>query len=226
MAGALWLMVSPLASGPVLAGDRVSQPLAGARSADVTISPGATRLHVSALGDSSSLIEGTVYANQGEQVAQESRVSGDTAVFVIRSQGSRMYTGGNDRNRAWDLALNGGVPLRLTVNAGAGQNDLDLARLNVASLNVNAGVGQTIITLPATGKYQAKIGGGVGEVVVNVPKGLATRIQVRTGLGSSLVWGEQRLGNYAVTSSGYDTAASSVDLDVSCGVGRIVIQAY
>jgi hypothetical protein len=124
----------------------------------------------------------------------------------------------------WDLRLATDVPLRLKINNAVGESTLDLARLALSSLDVDMGVGKTTVILSPSGRYQATLNLGVGELVVRIPKDMAYRVQVRSGLGSSLVFGERRLGNVNLTSPGYETAESRVDLSVKCGVGSIVVQ--
>ncbi len=226
IAGGVWLALSPAVGGQELPSETIGQPLPAARLADVTINPGLGRLRLSALTETGKLAAGTVSLERGEQTTSDLRISGDTAYYTLKSQGWRSFGGWFGANRTWDLQLTGELPLRLKTSNGMGESDLDLARLNLASLDVSTGMGKTTVTLPGRGQFQAKVSAGMGEVIVNIPAGMAARIHARTGLGVSRVFGQQGFGNVSMTTPGYETAESRVELEVSCGMGSVVIQKY
>jgi hypothetical protein len=78
--------------------------------------------------------------------------------------------------------------------------------------------------MPAHGKFQAHVSGGIGEVTVRIPSGLAARIHLSAGLGSTDISGVyQRQGDLYV-SPGFDAAGDRVELEVSGGVGKVTVQ--
>jgi hypothetical protein len=89
---------------------------------------------------------------------------------------------------------------------------------------VNGGVGQVRLELPSQGRLRGKISGGIGQVIVTVPQGVAARIRASGGLGGVSVAGRfQRDGRYYIVGN-YDTADNRVDLDISGGVGEVVVR--
>src|SRR5262249_3424933 len=113
--------------------ETISRPVGTAHRADIDIGMGAGRLHLGALSESNSLIEGTIAKLGGEQVSQDFSISGDSATFKLRSQASWAFPFRERRGDQieWSLLVNRDIPLRLRVDTGAGQATLDLARLQV-----------------------------------------------------------------------------------------------
>jgi hypothetical protein len=230
--GAVWFAVTqaPMFVGETLTSDRIVQELAGATSADVRISFGAGSLRIGALEDSGNLIEGTVLTGPSETVRRDYRRDGDVARYELRNEGVTVGPwpwGGRRQNglpRTWELDLASSVPMALRVSTGVGESVIDLSGLKVTDLDVNSGVGQTRLTLPAQGRVNAKVSGGVGQLIVTVPEGMAARIHASAGIGGVSASGRfQRDGRDYVTGN---TAAADnrIDLDISGGVGEVVIR--
>ncbi|HET9224613.1 MAG TPA: LiaF domain-containing protein [Roseiflexaceae bacterium] len=223
---AIWWTGFWLPTGMAVTSEAISQPLGAARRGDIDIGMGAGRLHVGALSETDNLIEGTIARASGEQVLRDFALSGDLAMFKLRSQAAWAFPFREQRGERveWNLLLNRAVPLRVQIDTGAGQATLELARLQVVSLDVNTGVGQTTLTLPQQGQVQARVNGGIGETVVIIPASMAARIEATTGLGQVHVVGNyQREGKVSI-SPGYQSAANRVELIVNGGIGSITIQ--
>ena len=233
IAGAVWLAVTatPLVTGQVFTGqalttERVAQELVGATSADVRIAFGAGSLRIGALKDSGNLIEGTIGTGPGERVTRDFRVDGGVARLQLKSEGISIMPFGRHRyDQTWSLDLSSSVPMALNVSTGVGQSTLDLSSLKVTDLHVSSGVGQTEVWLPAHGRITARVSGGVGQLIVTIPEGMAARIHGSAGLGGLSVaprFARQGGGNYV--SANYATADDRVDLDISGGVGEVVVR--
>ena len=233
IAGAVWLAVTatPLVTGQVFTGralttEQVVQELAGATSADVRIAFGTGSLRVGALKDSGNLIEGAIATGPGERIIHDFQLNGGVARFELRNEGMSFGPfGWRHGDRTWSLDLSSSVPMALNVSTGVGQSTLDLSSLKVTDLRVSSGVGQTEVWLPAHGHVTARVSGGVGQLIVTVPDGMAARIHGSAGLGGLSVaprFARQGGGNYV--SANYATADERVDLDISGGVGEVVVR--
>ncbi len=214
------------ASTGALTTETVSQPLNGAKRAEVTIGFGAGGLNIKALDESAGLIEGKVMLSPTEHLTRQASSSGDTLKFELRSRGiSTVWPGQTwDGDKVWDLGLNRDVPIRLEINTGVGRSNLDLSNLNVTELDLQGGVGQVNLNLPQRGRLDAKIQGGVGEVIVTVPKGVATRIRTEGGLGDISVRGAYDRSGNTYTSPGFSSAENRVDLRIQGGIGRVIVR--
>jgi hypothetical protein len=225
--GAVWYVVTqlPAVTGQAITTDRIVQERADASSADVRIGFGAGQLRIGALKDSPNLIEGTVVTGPGERVLRDFRVEGGVARFTLRSEGVPVGLWGQRGDyRRWSLDLSPSVPMVLEISTGVGQSTLDLSALKVTGLKVSSGVGETEVRLPGRGRVSAKVSGGIGKLTITVPDGMAARIHASTGLGSLSISSRFARQDDVYVSSNYFTAEDRIDLDISGGVGEIVIR--
>jgi hypothetical protein len=226
--GAVWFAVTqvPLRTGQTLTTNQIAQQLGDATSSDVQISFNVGSLRIGALKDSGNLIEGTVDAGPGETITSDYHVDGSVARYQLKSQGVPFMPFGRSRyDQSWNLGLSSSVPMALHVSTGVGEATLDLSGLQVTELDVSSGVGQTLVQMPARGQLRAKVSGGIGQVVVTLPEGMAARIHGSAGLGGLTVsprFTSQGSGQYV--SPNYDTAQDRVDLNISGGIGQVVVR--
>lgn len=220
--GLLWMWnARPGAQGAL---EQISIPLGQVNLAQIRLAPGVGQLEVSALEESSpSLVEGQIRLLPGERLERRSDVQGSEAMVALEARGR---TSGSVRSReGWELRLSPRADLRLIVDSGVGETVLNLRNLQVSSLDVNSGVGRVQIELPEQGIYRAKIDGGVGELDVRIPPNVAVRLVAKTGLGGVEVPnGLLKQGDNRYESPDYASAANKADLEVSGGVGRVVIR--
>lgn len=228
--GVIWFVntQSPMVKGQALTTDRIVQERADASIADVQINFGTGQLRLGALKDSGNLIEGTIARAPGETVLRDWTLEGGMGRFHLRTQGVPFDPWpwrwrGNER--MWDLNLSPSVPMQLTISTGVGESTIDLAGLQLTGLKVSSGIGETTVTLPARGRLSAKVSGGIGKLTVIVPQGMAARIDASAGLGAlDIAPGRfvRQGGDYV--SADYATAEDRIDLDVSGGIGQVVIR--
>ena len=231
--GGVWLVSSQVAvSGLTLNSVDVNQSLQGATSAVVELDSSVANLRVGSTQTMNRsdlpadlLVIGTVSSSRDERVTQDFQVTGNTARFVLRSQGVPFFPFiGPQEDRAWDLNLTPSVPLSLKVSGGVGDAQIDLTGLNVTQLDLSEGVGRTIVTMPAHGQCRAGISGGIGDVTVRIPTTMPARIHLSTGLGNTDISTAYERQGDSYVSRGFDTAGERVELDVSGGIGKVAVQ--
>ncbi len=220
--GLFWIWnARPAAQGTL---EQISIPLGTVNQVQIRLAAGVGQLEVSALEEgSNSLVEGQIRLLPGDRLERRSDVQGSEAMVALEAKGR---TSGSVRSReGWELRLSPRADVRLNVNSGVGETIRNLRKLQVSSLDVNSGVGRVQIELPERGVYRAKIDGGVGELDVRIPPDVAVRLEAKTGLGGLEVpKGLLKLGDDRYESPDYASAASKADLEVSGGVGRVVIR--
>jgi N-terminal domain of toast_rack, DUF2154/Domain of unknown function (DUF5668) len=125
----------------------------------------------------------------------------------------------------WRLKLSDQVPIELKVDIGAGQGNLNLAKVDLTRMELNIGAGQANVDL--TGErakdLEATIHGGVGEAVVRLPKNIGVVATVHGGLGSVDVHGlKEEDGRYV--NAVYGKAPNTINLTVEGGIGHIKLE--
>ena len=186
--------------------------------ADVKIDFGAGQLRVGAAAVG-KLVDGVFEGGMRYDTSPDGRVHlrGDFQPIWFGWWGGRGFD--------WQVGLTREVPLKLRVDSGAAESNLDLSDLRVTDFELHTGASSTIVRLPkAAGHTRVKVEAGAASVKLYVPDGVAARIQSEMGLGSSDIDQRRfpRSGNEYV-SPDYDSAANKIDIKFEGGVGSLVV---
>jgi N-terminal domain of toast_rack, DUF2154 len=150
-------------------------------------------------------------------------VENSFGTLTINQQSGSQFVGHSDNT--WRLKLSEKVPVELEIDVGAGQSNLNLAKIDLTRLQLNVGAGQANVDL--TGErskdLQAQIHGGVGEAVVRLPRNIGVVATVHGGLGSIDVHGlKEEGGEY--TNAAYGKSPNTLRLTVEGGIGHIRLE--
>lgn len=199
--------------------DRLAIPLEGATDAEVMVTFGAGRLAIGAAAPG-MLVDGTYAGGVKAEPGGVGRVRLSPPAPSNLAWDRPPY--------AWQVGLTGEVPLRLRVEIGAADGELDLSALQVAELRLRTGASETRVTLPAAAGYtRVDAEGGAAAIRFRVPDGVAARIRSSMALGSSDVDPVRFPRNAAANgweSPDYGTAANRVEIEVRGGVGSVSIR--
>jgi hypothetical protein len=227
LAGGLWLggvRIGTVQRGQRVEGEAVSQALGGATRGVVRVDPAIGAVEVGALqAGSANLVEGHVTLPSGADLTQAASVTGDTASFTLRMNGSWYGPSFDDESMKWTLSLNRDVPLDLHFNIIAGQGLLDLSQLKIEAVDVESVFGQAKVTLPA-GSYRAHVSGVFGQTIVTLPANAGVKVKVSAVFGSSSVpSGYSREGDWYY-SPNYDSAATKIELTAEEVFGQVTVR--
>ena len=141
--------------------------------------------------------------------------------LTIRQPGQGHAQIGHTRYE-WDLTLNDGVPMDLSLHFGAGEARLDLGSLSLRSVEVHMGVGKLDMDLRGNPKhnYDVSIRGGVGEATVRLPAGVGVYAEGSGGIGEIRTQGLRREGGHWVNDA-YQDSKVRIHVDVHGGIGEI-----
>ena len=141
--------------------------------------------------------------------------------LTIRQPGQGHAQIGHSRYE-WDLTLNDGVPMDLSLHFGAGEARLDLGSLSLRSVEVHMGVGKLDMDLRGNPKhnYDVSIRGGVGEATVRLPAGVGVYAEGSGGIGEIRTQGLRREGGHWVNDA-YQDSKVRIHVDVHGGIGEI-----
>lgn len=158
--------------------------IGGATSARVNLDLSSAATHVTALSDSTDLIDAT-FKTLGDVRCD---VSGESEKTVRVSQVSDvnfLVFPFGDVDQRWDIGLSPNVPLALSVDSGSGSVTLDLDRLQLRGVDFNSGSGSVDMRLPASREgYAISLHSGSGSVRVTLPNTTDITVQVDSGSGS------------------------------------------
>jgi hypothetical protein len=203
-------------------------PLEGAREGVVDVDLSVGRLEVQDAEASDLLVEGELSVQSGEDLRSQARSEGETIYYSLSSDLQEWrgigIPGSWIGDRVWTLGFNPEIPLRLTIDAGVGEVVLDLSGLTVRELDLSGGVGRLVVTLPEGSDAEIRMELGVGENVLRVPEGVGVRVRAEGGLAPVTAPSSYRRGDGVYTSPNYGTAESQVEVEISAGVGAIVIR--
>jgi hypothetical protein len=210
----------------------VEYSLTGVEQATVYIDWTSVPGYLSPLEDSPNLIEGDV-DYLGELTFDVSARGGRANVKLdTRFTGSwfGIWPFGDQSDKRWDVGLSPDVPLDLTLDAGSGPCDFDLAGLQVSGLVLDAGSGPVDLALPSGSTFDAKIDGGSGPISIVLPRNVGARVELDSGSGPfspdtrfELVRGK-RHGDGTWETDNYLTAEHTITLEIDQGSGPITIR--
>ncbi len=220
-----WLLLGPMMARRNLETQQVSVPLENASEADVSLHHGAGRLTLAATGAPGVLLSGSCVGGARVDINR----SGPAARLDVRSEAGEYFFGFSPVNAphgfAWDMLLTPEIPLRLTVESGASESDIDLRDLKVTDFELKTGASASRVTLPArAGLTRVKVSSGAASVKLFLPEGVAGRIRVQSGL-SGINIDTSRFpavaGGYETP--GFDAAENKADIFVETGVGAVEV---
>jgi hypothetical protein len=198
-----------------------SIPLDGAQEADIKFDHGAGHIEIRGGASSNELLNGAV----GRGMNYSSRRVGSGIEAKISAGPSFVPFIGPDSG-VWRFRLNQDIPLRLSVEAGASQIDLDLSSLNIVRARLETGASASHVTAPARGASLLDIDAGAASIDIRVPEGTQARIRLKDGVTSVDIDTSRftRLDGGLYQSAGYDQAANRVDINIEAGFGAITIK--
>ena len=220
------MLMGPIMGRRYLETQTVSVPLENAIDCDVRLSHGAGRLSVRAAGTPGTLLSGTCVGGADVDVSR----SGPSTRVNVKSRAGEYWFGfpnfQGPFGYAWDLLLTPEIPLRLRLETGASEVNLDLRDLKLTDLEIKTGASSTVVTLPANaGSTRVKISLGAASVKVYLPEGVAGHIRVQSGLAGINI----DPNRFPVVADGYETpgyaaAANKAEIFIETGVGSVEIR--
>ncbi len=190
--------------------------LGAALQADVSINFGAGDLTVGKAA-SGKIVDGTF---EGE-VRYDARPDGRVWLKLEPLN----WWGWSPRGYRWNVGLTDAVPVKLMLDGGAANANLDLTDLKVTDLRVKTGASSTVIRLPrAAGMTTVRVNAGAASVKLIVPDGVAARIRSSMALGSNDI-NRQRfpLSGSDYVSPDYAAALNKIDIQFDGGVGSLAV---
>jgi hypothetical protein len=197
---------SEAGSGQGSGATSLSVPADGAQRLELTLRLGAGRYHLA--GGAAALVD--VTANEP---TIESRVDRTGDVARVRLSPSLERWGWTWRGSLdWRMTVARDVPTVLDMQAGAGEFELDLSDIQLASGSIGIGAAELRVVLPRPrGDVPIRVEGGAAELTFRVPPGVEARVAT-TGLLSTSGTPE---------TPGYAAATDRVTVSVTGGMAAV-----
>ena len=211
-----------IAGNPPSAGNppqALALALDGAADAEVRIAFGAGKLVIGPAA-SGRLVDGTF------EGGVDATPSGPGRVRLAPPHFTTWNWGGRRPLFAWRVGLTAEVPLRLEVETGASDNELDLSGLRVTDLRLRTGAAQSRVTLPTAGVTRVNAEGGATQMRFRVPVGVAARITSAMAIGTTDVDTNRfprTTDGTAWASPDFEANPNRVEIAVRGGVGQVAI---
>lgn len=202
----------------------LSQALGDAQSLNVHLSNPAGQVEVGAVEDAGKAYEGSITLASRQSPQQRYEVRNGVGDLRITSAGNAFlpWTGGFDRP-LWQVDLSDQVPVTLTVNTAAGEQQIDLTGLDVQSLDLTVAVGELNVTLPEQGEFNGKLANPVGMIRVSVPPGALVEFHTNGVFLSKSVPAGFTVSGENIYSPGSNKANAEMRITIDQSIGRLVI---
>jgi hypothetical protein len=181
---------------------------------DLTVAGGAQDLLEADFTYNVDKLEPSVEYSDGTLVVSQPEIGGVPALQGI-----------TDFRNKWDLHLQDGVPMELTLDLGAGTSDLLLGGLSLTGLDLNLGAG--VSTIDLTGDWandlEAVIESGAADLTVRLPRDVGVRVEVETGPTAVSAPDLTQDGN-VYTNAAYGVSDVTLRLAMQAGIGLIRLE--
>lgn len=191
---------------------------AGVQGSEVSIKAGAGKLTIH--GGGSDVVSGSLQTNFLEMHTFSNVESGVQKVRLESDNTFHFFSLRNVNNL--DMAVNNDLPIKLDIDAGASDVQIDLSDVPVQLLNLNSGASNINISLGD--KFAASavvIRAGASALHIKVPKDVGARLSVDTGLSSKNFTDFKQIDSRTYESNNYATAAKKIDITIDAGASSL-----
>jgi len=197
-----------------------SVELGDAKSVSVEINLGAGDLTLT--GGAEKLMEAAFTYNVAKIKPEVTYTDGTLVVRQPETNGMPALLGITDFRNEWNLRLNNGVPIDLSVDVGGGTSTLQLAGLSLTGLDVSLGAG--IYTVDLSGDWarnmDVTIDAGAASLTLQLPKSVGVRVKVESGPHTIEATGLTKDGEF-YTNAAYGLSDVTIQVDLQAGIGTI-----
>jgi hypothetical protein len=215
-----WIIIGVYRPADGLNNKTFSIPLQNAKEAKISFDHGAGQILVRGGAQGSDFMTGT------EGRALEKHYSfNDDIISVKISAGPTFIPFVGPETGTWEFKLNPSIPIKMKLNAGASNIELDLRELLVPQLKLDTGASSTKITVPARGASFVDIQAGAASIDITIPSGVAARIRMKEGL-ASLDLDKSRfkeINSDLYQSPDFDSSKDRTEIEVQAGLASVKI---
>ena len=205
-------------------------------SQQIPLDAGTDAVHVDlmmALGDlslSGSAIDNLLSADFAYNVAKwQPEVTHTGNKLSITQGGLDDNTGGSfneikETRNEWQLQLNSGVPVDLTLEMGAGNLELDLTDIMLQAATLQIGAAKTDIDLNRNWEHDLTIAlkMGVGDMALHLPASMSVQVNIDGALTKVTAVNFTEDGD-TYTNAAFNSAEPTLTINLESGIGNITL---
>lgn len=202
----------------------ISEPISinketDAQSAVINIKTGAGNLNIA--GGSEALVSGTLESNF-LTLKDESKLEDSVQTITLKTEGS--WSGFSRHINNLDLKLNTDTLMKLNIDSGAIDSNLDLSQVRTEEININTGASALKLTLgDKADNSKLKINAGASSIDITLPKTLGAKLTLDSGLTSKDLKDFKQIDSKNYESDNYGTASKKIDMDFDLGATSLKI---
>lgn len=228
MLGAIiWVMVGDFPDYRVISTSKTTvQKSESVNKAEVNVKAGAISLSIGS-ADQAEVIKSTLESNIAS-VSKKSSVQGQTQIIdlTMTTNGSAHWWTGSIKSQ-WDINLSRNLPIKLSVDTGASDTDIDASDVKLTGANIKIGASSLQMKLgKKTENVDVSIDSGVSSILIKVPEGSGVRLKLESGLTSKQIADLKSVSENTYESAGYDKATNKIDIVAKVGVSSFTIERY
>lgn len=195
-------------------------------SAKVSIKAGAVSLLVDS-SDQDNLINSSFESNYAI-VSQNSIVNNHIQVVdltMTSKKSSNWFL--SDYSNKWKVSLNHKIPLKLSVDVGASDINIDASEILLENADIKVGVSRLVLKVgEKVPKVDIKINSGVSSILVSVPKESGIKLNLEDGMASKNIADMIEIDDNIYESSDYDVSKNKIDISAKIGISSITVERY
>ncbi len=195
------------------------------KRAEITLKMGAANIKLDDLLQGSELLKGT--ATTASPLDIKSSDDGDVRKVYIEANDRGGFWFGNFR-RELELNLTPRIPLKLRLDSGASNVNIDASNLQLEDISIDAGASNTTLTLgDKVANAKGSVDTGAGNLTLRIPKSVGLKIHADVGLSSNNfeTEGLTKQGE-TYTTEGFDRNEKKIELTLDGGVSSLKLQRF
>ena len=195
------------------------------KKADIKVSGGASKFRVTTAN-----LDVAAKASLESSIArleENASVRGDTQYVELSSRNNRGHWMMGSFKNDWDVVLDEDRPMRLVIDSGASDVDIDVSRGMIESLLLDAGASNSRLTVgDKVANLKIEIDAGASKTVIRLPKSSGVKLKMDGGLNSKNLADLREVSKDNYESDNYDTAKNKIEIDADIGVADLTIERY
>lgn len=176
-------------------------------------------------GETGSLLSGMITGSRLTPPLHLAEAVVNGTCMITLKQNQPVFIDPLDEDDSWDLSLNPGLPVALSVENGAGDITVNSGTTPLTSLLIDAGAGNILVNLSGwSGVHMpVSVTVGIGDLTILLPEHAKIATSLENGIGTRTISGLDGV-NGQYTRSAPGPGAPVLSLSVSQGVGDFTMR--